>query len=198
MTALFRWFPPVAAVLLMAAGPAPGAGPERPVLVPARDAIVGYHLSPATGEPIDVRVGLRSGGAALRVDLPDQSYMLAVPPTRALMLVVPLERTALDLPWADGPQSLFLLDERMRFTRKGEATVAGQRCTTYDTVLERARSTVCVTGDGIVLRAQSQDPMGRRNLVEAFAIRYQPLAETDFVVPADFERMSATPGQHAP
>ena len=80
---------------------------DRPSITPTRDAIVGYHLAPATGETIDVRVMFRSGGKALRVDLPDQSFMLAIPPTRHLVLVVPLQETALDLPWADGPQPSF-------------------------------------------------------------------------------------------
>ncbi len=167
--------------------------PERPALNPTRDAVVGYHLAPATGESIDVRVAFRSGGRALRVDLPDQSYMLAAPPSRTLVMVVPLERTALDLPWADGPQSLFLLDEKMRFTKKAEATVAGQRCTLWDTVLDRARSTVCVTADGIVLRSTSLDPLGRRNLIEAFAIRFDTLPDADFSVPGAFERLLSTP-----
>lgn len=181
----------VFAPLSVAAQPAPPAV-ERPALAPARDAVVGYHLAPATGEAIDVRVALRAGGRALRMDLPDQSYMIASPPSRSLVLVVPLERTALDLPWADGPQSLFLLDEKMRFTRKAEATIAGQRCVVWDTVLDRARSTVCVTNDGLVLRSTSLDPLGRRNLIEAFAVRFDSLAEVDYAVPSGFERLTST------
>lgn len=180
--------------LVVAGGCAPVWAQERPALTPTRDAIVGYHLAPATGETIDVRVIFRSGGKALRLDLPDQSFMLAVPPTRSLVLVVPLQETALDLPWADGPQPLFLLDERMRFTRKSELTIAGQRCVQWDTVLDGAKSTVCVTKDGIILRSQSLDPMGRRNLVDAFIVRFENAAEADFVVPGGYDRLVASPG----
>ena len=180
------------AVILGAAGPAPAPGAaERPSIMPTRDAVVGYHLAPATGEAIDVRVSFQAGGRALRMDLPDHSFMVATPGDKRLVLVVPLEQTAMELPWTDGPQPLFLLDERMRFTRKAEATVAGQRCTLWDAVLERTRATVCVTADGVLLRSQSQDPMGRRNLIEAFAIRYQALVESDFAVPAEFDRLNA-------
>jgi len=94
----------------------------------------------------------------------------------------------------------------MRFTpradpkadTKADTVIAGQRCTQWDTVVERNRSTVCVTPDGVVLRSQSQDAAGRRNLIEAFAIRYQALVESDFAVPESFDRLSAVPGRPAP
>jgi hypothetical protein len=188
--------------LLLLAALAPGAGvlapsaaraQAAPPFVPTRDAVLGYHLAPATGEAIDVRVALRAGGKGLRMDLPDQTYMLALPATRSLTLIVPLERTALDLPWTDGPQPLFTLDEKARYTKKADATVAGQRCTNWDAVGERGRSTVCVTPDGVILRSVGTDPLGRRNLIEAFAIKYEGLAESDFQVPSGFERLVAAP-----
>ena len=82
----------------------------------------------------------------------------------------------------------------MKFTKKTELTIAGQRCTQWDTLLEGAKSTVCVTKDGIVLRSQSLDPMGRRNLVDAFIVRFEGLAEADFLVPETYDRLTASPG----
>lgn len=176
-----------------APAPAPGLAQDRPTLAPTRDAVVAYHMVPGSGEPIDVRVGFKIGGAALRVDLPDSSFILAIPATLTLVMVVPLQRTALEMPWVDGPQPLFLLDERMRFTRKGEATIAGARCTIWDAALDRARNTLCVSADGLVLRNQSQDAQGRRNLVEAYGIRLQSLPDSEFSIPADFVRLHAQP-----
>ncbi len=160
---------------------------------PSRDAVLGYHLRPATGEAIDVRVLVRGGGTALRVDLPDTSYVLVAPANRSVALVVPLEQTAAELHWAEGPQALFMLDDRARYTRRAEMTVAGQRCTQWESHLEQERHTLCVTSDGLVLRNQFQDPQGRRNLVEAFAVRYEGLAEVDFQVPKGFERIRPQP-----
>lgn len=183
-------------VVLLVAGPAVAAtapaAPDRPPSAPTRDAVVGYHLMPATGEAIDVRVMLRAGGLALRMDLPDGSTVLAAPATKQLTMVVPLERTALDMPWAEGPQPLFVVDDSKRYTRKGDATIAGQRCTMWDAVADKARNAVCVTKDGVILRHISFDPMGRRNLVEAFVIQYEGLAESDFEVPAGFEHLTGT------
>lgn len=174
------------------AAPAPAAG-ERPPGVPTRDAVVGYRLAPAAGEAIEVRVMLRAGGRALRVDLPDGSTVLAVPASRELTMVVPLERTAMALPWSEGPQPLFTVDRSKRFTRKGEATVADTRCTVWDAVGDKARDSVCVTADGVVLRHASVDPAGRRSVAEALIVRYEPLTDADFEVPAGFERLSGAP-----
>lgn len=194
----------LAAVLLAAAGPpraspaarpaaspAPAEASATPPLLPLYDAVVAYHLRPAVGEAFDLHVIYRAGGTALRIDLPDQSYMLATPATRALVLVVPSARTAAEMAWADGPQSLFVLDGRMKFSRKGEATIAGRRCTQWEAVNDPARHQVCVTNEGLLLRQQYQDAQGRRSLVDAFALRVEPMAETDFMVPPGFERMSA-------
>lgn len=188
MIRLLAWL-----LLLAAVAPQAARAQAAPAMVPSRDALVGYHLAPATGEAIDVRVALRAGGKGLRMDLPDQTYMLATTATRNVVLVVPLEQTALELPWTDGPQPLFTLDDKARYTKKADATVAGQRCTNWDTVGERGRSTVCVTGDGVILRSAATDPLGRRNLIEAFAIRYEGLADSDFQVPQNFERLVAAP-----
>ena len=171
----------------MAAAPAPA--PDRPVLAPQRDVILGYHLAPASGEPIDVRVALRAGGKAIRVDLPDTSYLLLFPPVHEVTMIVPLQRTTADLNWEEGPAALFLLDDRMTFTRKGESTVAGRKCTQWDAVLEQDRHLVCITPDGIMLRNQSQDAKGRRNLVEAFAVRSEKVPDAAFELPPTFERI---------
>lgn len=185
----------IALVSLLLAGAAPA--PDRPALAPEKDMLLGYHLVPAQGEKIDVRVAIRAGGRALRIDLPDTSFMIANTVNKALTLVVPLERTMVDLPWSDGPQTLFLLDPKMQFTRKGEATIAGTKCVLWATAMEQARGTVCVTPDGTVLRSQMSLPNGRQNTIEAFVVRQASLAEADYAVPRGFETLlpQAVPGR---
>lgn len=179
----------LAALLAAAAGPPPAPGPDRPVIPPTRDAVLGYRLQPGAGEAINARVSLEAGARTLRLDLPDYTFMLATPATHSLVMVVPAERTTVDLPWSDGPQSLFLLDEAARFTRKAEATVAGHRCTVYDVQLDKAQSTVCVSPEGLVLRSQSTDAGGRRNLVEAYAVQLGGTTDNEFKVPPGYERV---------
>ena len=184
------------AVLLAAAGPAPVppvpssyTGPDRPAIPPTRDAVLGYRLQPGAGESIRARVSLQAGAKMLRLDLPDLTYMLATPATHSLVMVVPLERTTVDLPWSDGPQMLFLLDDAARYTRKGDSTVAGQRCTVFDVQQEARQATVCVSPEGLVLRHQSTDDTGRRNLVEAYAVQLGGTTDAEFKLPAGFERL---------
>ena len=181
------------ALTLAAAGPPPL---DHPPAAPTRDAILAYHVTSAA-DAFDIGVVVRGGGGAIRVDLPDHSYMLATPSNRTLIMVVPTQGTAIDLPWADGPQSLFLLDSRMTFARKGEATVAGLRCNLWDATLGGTHSTMCITPDGLILRSAGQDPQGRRNLIEAVAVRYQSLPVEDFAIPPGFDRLSASPAAPA-
>ncbi len=176
--------------LLAGAGPAP----DRPVMLPSRDALVAYHLAPATGEPIDIRVAMLAGAKALRFNLPDTSYILVMPSTQTATMVVPLQRTIAPLPWAEGPQSLFLPDEHARYTRRAELTVAGQKCTQWDAQLDQDKRTLCITADGLMLRNQSQDPQGRRNLVEATIVRYEAVPAEIFAMPEGFETITPGPG----
>jgi hypothetical protein len=151
-------------------------------------------LRPATGEAIDVRVELKAGGTAFRVDLPDSNYLIGVPSSQSLTMVAPLERTLVGILWQNGPQALFTVDEAARFTRRSDATVAGQRCTLWDAVIDGVTHLLCITPDGLVLRNQFQDRQGRRNLVEAFSVRFEALVDADFAIPEGFDPIVPSPG----
>ena len=178
--------------LLLLAGAAPAS--DRPPAGATRDALVGYHLRPATGEAIDVRVELKAGGTAFRVDLPDTNYLVGVPSSRSLTMVVPLERTLVGIGWDEGPQALFTVDTEARVTRRGEGIVAGQRCTQWDALIGGVLHLWCVSLDGLVLRNQFQDRQGRRSLVEAFSVRYDSLADADFAIPDGYDPVVPRPG----
>lgn len=173
--------------------PTPAMAPGSPAAAPARDGVVAYHLAPAGGAAFDVVMLVRAGAKALRIELPDQSYMLATPATRSLVLVVPSARTVAVLPWEEGPQPLFLVDTRMKFARHGASTIAGQRCTNWEAAHEPGHNMLCVTDDGLVLRNQFQDAQGKRSLVEAFAVKYDAMDPGDFEVPAGFDRLDSGP-----
>ena len=166
---------------------APAWAEDRPPLAPSRDVVVAYRLSAPGAPPTEVRMEVRSGAAAMRFDMPDQTYLLVDLASRGVALVVPAEQTVLLLPWEAGPQQQFTLDPRMKFTRKGADTVAGLRCAVWDVLLDRARGTVCVTDDGVMLRSQG------RNLIEATSVIYGTLNLGDFEPPLWYDRMSAAP-----
>ena len=180
-----------AALLLTAAAPPPTPGPAQPPPNPTRDALIAYRIVPAAGEAINASVAMRAGGKGFRMDLPDQTYILAEPAIHTILMVVPLERTVLDMPWTDGPQTLFLIDSQQQFAKKNETSVAGLRCTVWEA--EQKHASLCVTNSGLILRNESQDDQGRRNLVEATAVRFQSLPPAAFAVPPGFEKLSPLP-----
>ena len=187
----------VAAAVLGAGTPVLAAAPDRPPMAPLREASVLYRLTNPGVPSTEVRITTGAGGSPMRIDLPDRTYMLIDGAARNAALVVPDEQMVLDLPFENGPQTQFQLNERMRFTRRGADTVAAVRCTVWDVVLDRARSTVCISEDGVLLRSAGQDEAGRRNLLEAVSVSYAPASPGEFTAPADFEHMAASPDRPA-
>lgn len=168
------------------------AAPDRPALTPAREASVLYRVTNADAAPIEVRVTTAAGGSPLRLDMPDHSYMLVNASAHTMSMVVPDEQMVLNLPYQDGPQTHFQLNDRMQFIRRAPATVASVRCTTWDVAVDNARGTMCISDDGIMLRSLGVDETGRRNVIEAVSVSYAPATANEFVPPADFSQMAAT------
>lgn len=188
----------VMAAIAPALAQTPSAAPDRPPMAPSREASVLYRMTKAGSAPIEVRITTRAGGSPMRIDLPDGAYMLVDQTARSMAMVVPNEQMVMELPFQDGPQAQFQLNERMRFTRRGADTVATLRCATWDVVLDKARGAVCISNDGILLRSSGQDEAGQRTLVEAISVSFAPAPESDFTPPADFDRMAAPNGPAAP
>ena len=186
--------------LTITAGPAwaQAPAPDRPPMVPSREASVLYRMTRPGAPPVEARITTRAGGSPMRIDMPDGAYVLVDQPTHRVAMVVPNEQMVVGLPFEEGPQAQFQLNERMRFTRRGFDTVAGLRCTTWDVLLDRARSAICITDDGIMLRSTGQDEAGRRTLVEAVSVSFTPAQDSDFTPPPDFERMEAPSGPAMP
>ena len=177
---------------------AAAAAPDRPALAPTREASVLYRVVNAGAAPVEVRVTAEVGGSPMRLDLPDRTYMLVDQAARSIAVVVPEEQMVLDVPYGDGPQTYFQLNDRMRFTRRAPGTVAAVRCTVWDVAVDNARGTMCVSDDGILLRSSGTDEAGRRNLIEAVSVSFAPAPAGEFVPPADFSRQPVAPNGSAP
>jgi len=194
---LLAWAAMVAATS-PALAQATAAAADRPPMAPSREASVLYRMTRAGTAPIEVRVTARAGGSPMRIDMPDGAYMLLDQSAHSAAMVVPGEQMVMALPFQDGPQAQFQLNERMRFIRRGVDTVATVRCTAWDVLLDKARGAVCVSGDGVLLRSSAMDAAGRRSLIEAVSVSFAPAPEGDFTPPADFDRMEAAPNGPAP
>lgn len=196
----------LALLLLVAAGPAaPGSaapkpaatasapGPDRPLLSPAREASVLYRISSSPTEVYEIRITSLPGNARRRIDLPDKSYMLIDHGSQTLQMVSPFEGTVMGVPWASGLGQQFTLDSTMKFQRRGQATVAGLRCTTYAVSTAITSGEACVTEDGVMLRTLAQNNRGQRTAIEAISVSYTPAPPADFSPPPDFQRVAPRP-----
>ena len=177
---------------------APVPVPDRPAMLPLREASVLYRLTKAGAGSTEVRITTQAGGSPIRLDMPDRTYMLVDQAARSVSMVVPDEEMILELPYENGPQTQFQLNDRMRFTRRNADTVAGVRCTTWDVLVDKARGTVCTSDDGVLLRSSGQDEAGRRTLIEAISVSYAPAPPNEFTPPAGFDRMVGTPNGAMP
>ena len=181
----------LAVALLGPAGPA--LAQARPPYAPTRDVTISYRVT-APGQPAsEVRIASRAGGTPMRVDLlTEGTYLLFDRGAGVMTMVVPEERMALDLPLAAGQQD-FVLNDRMRFVRRGTDAVAGLGCTVWDVTLAGERSTACVSEDGVMLRLVGRREGGGRSVMEASAVVFGPHADDLFRPPAEFERERAVP-----
>ena len=180
-----------------AAKPAASSGPERPLLAPNREVSVLYRLS-AEGRPqAEIRISSRpatsASGSLRRIDLPDASYLLVNLSTHALVMVVTTEGTLLDMPWDPAMAEQFMLSPRMRFTRRGPATVSKLPCTVYDVQQGEQRGQVCVNDDGVTLRIESVSATGQHAAIEAMSMTYTPAPDSDYLPPPDFQHVQPDP-----
>lgn len=177
------------------AAPAARAGaPVQPPLLPVREASVLYRISARGSPPIEVRITTLADAVAMRIDMPDRTYMLVNQAEHRMAMVVSEELMVMDLPYQPGVQDQFLLNSRMKFTRRGVDAVATVRCTSWDVLLDGNRAVVCVTDEGVLLRSVSMDAEGKRSSIEAISVSYTPAPASDFLPPPGFDHMAGPGG----
>lgn len=170
------------------------AVPTQPPLLPTREASVLYRISARDNQVIEVRITTLPDAVAMRIDMPDRTYMLVNQAEHRMAMVVPEELMVMDLPYQAGVQDQFLLNNRMKFTRRGVDTVATVHCTSWDVLLDGNHATVCVTDEGVLLRSVSVDADGKRNTIEAISVSYTPAPASDFLPPQGFDHMAGPGG----
>ncbi len=181
----------VAAVL--AAGPL--AAQDRPLVQPNRDVSVTYRVEGAAtavvpgGIPGALRLSWDAAGQRLRAE-PDGRSQAVIVDLRAhsAQLVDAVLRSALTLPVRDGDLQPLTL-EGARLTRRNEAVVAGLACTNWAVQSSRGNGTVCLTVDGVALRADGEID-GRHGTFTATGVSYGPVRDELFRAPADFLQLS--------
>ncbi len=176
--------------LLMTAGPALA----QPSILPDRDVEVEYSARGMTAAPTGVpeqaiaRFDARSG--RVRVDPVDsQFYAIVDIAAGQMIMVMPEWRLYMVQPAGRDIMAMFR-ESRAALRRIGAEMVAGVPCLLYDAVVNDRTGQVCLTEDGVLLRARIEDPDRRRDL-QAIRVTYAPQAAAYFRAPPGFVRVDA-------
>ena len=176
-----RW----AALALVIAAPA--WGQDRPPTAPTRDVDVVYRAS-ADGKPIEQRYRFALSVEKTRIDTPSPGlYVIVDRGSHRMDMVSEGDRSVLELPY-DPAHGLAGIAPDRTFERAGGDTIAGVDCTEWRTADKADRLvTVCMTGDGVLLRART----GATVMVQALRVVYGPIDPAVFAIPAGFQRAPA-------
>jgi hypothetical protein len=180
------------AMLIAASGACrPAGAQERPLnIYPAHDVAITYTViddQRNTSSVVDMH--WRGGGQEARVDLPGGTYAVVDRGSDLASLVLPRQHIVMQIRLSATPVAEFLPDQSAEFTRGGSDTVIGHRCDLWTLRNANGTASVCLTADGVVLRAQGKAKDGEAGGVIATAVNYVPQPQGLFTAPADFPKL---------
>jgi hypothetical protein len=163
---------------------------DRPRVLPDRDVTVQYRVtSSEPGVPQNVTVHM-TGDGHVRIETPDRGYLLYASGEQKARWVMPQGGLFIELPVGASFAGPFAPDADARFTRKGQATVAGMACTQWQVSVPRGGGTACVTDDGVILRGEGGDGRGHTGSIVAVEVAYAQQPAALFVPPPGAQRLS--------
>jgi len=167
---------------------APARAADHPPAVPTRDVDVLYDL-PTRAGLAKQRLRYSAARQVFRIDPPGQGLFVIIDQPRGRMYTVREDnRTIIEMA---SPRSWMHGITGGRFERRGADTVAGLACTDWATTdSERRTVLVCLTADGVMLRART---VNGAPLITAATVRYLPQPDGVFMVPAGFRRLAPPP-----
>ncbi len=169
------------------------AAAEQPLLRPSRDVDVTYRTAAPGGTAVEQRIRWLAAGQTMRIDPPSPGLRVIIDyAARRMSVVRDGTRSVVEMAVPDSMATMTGGAPATAFVRRGEATVAGQACTEWQTMDRNGHpALVCITGDGVLLRAGAADQVW----VSAVSVRYGPQDPAAFRVPADYEHHQTQAGQ---
>lgn len=168
---------------------------DRPRIQPTRDVTVAYRVSGAAasvvpgGIPGVLRLSWDAAGQRLRAEAEGRTQAVIVDlRAHSAQLLDTGLRSALTLPVRDGDLQPLTLDGA-KLTRRGNDTVAGLACTNWDVQARRGSGMICLTADGVPLRADG-DVDGRTGTFTAVTVSYGTLPADLFRAPPGFMQLA--------
>jgi hypothetical protein len=190
------------AVLLLAASPVSAAplpaqspAPDKPNVRPVRDVVVEYQLLDAdasneTPKERTITVNWGKGGALMRIQMAGQgTYVVLNRDTDRMMMVLPDEHAYVDQPIDPRRQAGFAVPTNVPLVRGDPSMVSGNSCTLWHAQLGYGDSSVCVTGDGVLLSAKGYN-LDHRGDLTATSVTYGPQPATVFDPPEGFRKLT--------
>ncbi len=196
----------VAATTVIATTLAPAFAQERPVIHPTRDAMIDYRVEGRTQNgPQTIRMYVTAGGHKTRIEPSGGRTAIIIDrPAGVTVIVMYDRRSYMERPISTTQASGFEVGRQSdQFSRKGSETIAGRRCTLWESGGQRT-SVACITDDGLILRGESQAAGGgERSSLIATNVQVGPVSPEMFNPPAGFDRfavpnMQGIPGSGIP
>jgi hypothetical protein len=166
----------------------------RPLVLPIHDVVVEYQSrgmvpGPSGTLTTTVMVRFAGNGDRLRVDGPYGGFYALIDVDNARMIMVmPDKRIYVDQP-ADPNLIALLQADDPSFQKTGAERIAGFECTDYTADINGHSGSLCLTDDGILLRAEIDNP-DRRPELQAISVTYALQPSELFEIPDGFHRVA--------
>jgi len=180
-------------ILAMLAATTPALADDHPLIRPSRDVAVEYRStggpqSPAMepGKVVTMRFASKTG--RIRIEGPNgRGYAVLDMDSGRMTMVMEEQHIYLEQPADPGMTAMFQA-RNTAFKKTGGDMIAGVSCTIYEATISDRKGEVCLTGDGVLLRARSGEPDRHREL-EAVKVTYGEQPDAMFEAPAGFQKM---------
>jgi hypothetical protein len=187
-------------ILALLALTAPARADNAPMIHPTRDVAVEYRSvgapqGPAAEPGRVVTMRFSSKTDRIRIDGASGRGFVILDPDADMMTMVMQERQMYVQRPADPGMVAMFKATNAAFRKTGTDTIAGIACTTYDATFNEHRGEVCLTNDGIMLRARSADTDHQREL-EAVTVTYGDQPADLFEIPAGYRKLDASSMPH--
>jgi hypothetical protein len=171
---------------------------DRPAIAPTKDVTVEYSFKVTPkGAPVQQgqsKMSTAAGGTRMRIDgFVPGGYMIRDRAGGHTAMVMDTQHMVMEMPFDPARAGPFAMRENLKFARKGTDTVAGVRCTVWETQGDQGSGTACITDDGVMLRGESSGPNGQVQMTPT-SVSYAPLADSVFQAPAGCQKMQVPAG----
>jgi hypothetical protein len=178
----------VPAPVLLLIGLGTAAVAEQPLLRPSRDVSIVYRAAGPQGTVVEQRVRWLASSQIERIDPPDHNLHVIIDHiARRMSVVNDAARSVMETATSDGMREMPAAQPQGSYARLGQGSVAGRSCTEWQ-ALDRLghEARVCVTNDGVLLRAGTPDAVR----VTAVSVDYAPQDAAAFRIPADYAHLA--------